>query len=82
MKLSPENIARLKQLVKDGTHILDEREILKQGLSETVKAVAAELDVKPAIVNNLIKVCHKGKMNDKREDQEILEELYKAAGME
>lgn len=80
-KLSPENVARLKQLVKDGVQVMQECEDLKQGLSETIKAVAEELEVKPAIVNRLIKDIQKNKMNDRREDHETLEELYKAAGL-
>lgn len=80
-KLSPENVARLKQLVKDGVQIMQECEDLKQGLSETVKAVADELEVKPAIINRLIKDVQKNKMNDRRDDHETLEELYKAAGL-
>lgn len=80
-KLSPENVARLKQVIKDGVSVLQECEDLKQGLSETVKAIAEELEVKPAILNRLIKICQKGDMNDKREDVETLEELYKAAGL-
>lgn len=81
MKLSQENITRLKQLVKDGVQVLQECEDLKQGLSETVKAVSEELEVKPAVVNKLIRACQKGKMNDHREEFETLEELYKAAGL-
>ena len=46
-----------------------------------VKSIAEELEVKPAILNRLIKTCQKGDMNDRREDTETLEELYKAAGL-
>lgn len=81
MKITPENTARLKQLVKDGVSIMQECEDLKQGLNDTIKAVAEELDVKPALVNKLIKDVQKNKMNDRREDHEILEELYKIAGL-
>jgi len=81
MKLSPENIVRLKQVIADGVQVLQECEDLKAGLSDTVKAIAEELEVKPAILNRLIKTCQKGDMNDRREDVEILEELYKAAGL-
>lgn len=80
-KLSPENVARLKQLVKDGVQVLQECEDLKEGLNDTVKSVADELEVKPAVLNKLIKIVQKGTMNDKREDVETLEELYKAAGL-
>lgn len=80
-KLSPENVQRLKQLVKDGVSILQECEDLKGGLKETVDAIAEELEVKPAVLNRLIKTIQKGDMNDRREDVETLEELYKAAGL-
>lgn len=81
-KLSPESIARLKQLVKDGVQVMQEVEDLKEGLSDTIKSVAAELEVKPAIVSRLIKDVQKNKMNDRREDHDTLEELYKVAGFE
>lgn len=80
-KLSPENVARLKQLIADGVQVLQECEDLKQGLSETVKAIAEELEVKPAQLNKLIKICQKGSMNDQREAFDEIEELYKAGGL-
>ena len=82
MKISQENTARLKQLVKDGVQVLQECEDLKEGLNDTVKAIAEELEVKPALINRLIKDVQKNTMNNRREDHEILEELYKIAGFE
>ncbi len=81
MKLSQENVARLKQLVADGVSVLQECEDLKAGLSETVKAIADELEVKPGQLNKLIRMVQKNKMNDAREDFDELEELYKAGGL-
>lgn len=81
MKLSTESVIRLKQLVADGLRVYQECEDLQEGLKDTIKNVAKELDVKPAIVTRLIKHCHKNTMNDSREDNEVLEELYKAAGL-
>ena len=80
-KLTPENIRRLKELVQDGVKILQECEDLKSGLSDTIKDVAEELEVKPAIVSRLIKDVQKNRTMDRREDHEILEELYKVAGL-
>ncbi len=80
-KLSPENVARLKQLVKDGVQTLQEAEDLREGLRDTVKAVAEELEVKPAQLNKLIKAVQKGTMNDQREAFDELDELYKAGGL-
>jgi hypothetical protein len=81
MKLSPENIARLKQLVADGVQVLQECEDLKAGLSDTVKSIAEELEVKPGQLNKLIRAVQKGSMNDQREAFDELEELYKAGGL-
>ena len=80
-KLSPENVSRLKQLVTDGVQVLQECEDLKEGLRDTVKAIAEELEVKPAQLNKLIKICQKGSMNDQREAFDEIEELYKAGGL-
>lgn len=80
-KMTPENIARLKQLVADGVSVLQECEDLKTGLSETVKAIAEELEVKPGQLNKLIRIVQKGKMNDARDEFDELEELYKAGGL-
>ena len=80
-KLSQENISRLKQLVQDGVQVLQECEDLKSGLSDTIKSMAEELEVKPAILNRLIKDIQKNRTMDRRDDHETLEELYKAAGL-
>jgi hypothetical protein len=80
-KLSPENIQRLKQLINEGVAVLQECEDLKAGLSDTVKNMAEELEVKPAILNRLIKDIQKNRTADRRDDHETLEELYKAAGL-
>lgn len=81
MKLTPENIKRLKQLIADGGQVMQECDDLRCGLSETVKAIGEELEVKPSIINKLIRDIHKNKINDNREDHETMEELYKAAGL-
>lgn len=79
--LSAENVARLKQLVKDGVQVLQECEDLKAGLNDTVKSIAEELDVKPAQLSKLIRAVQKGTMNDQREAFDELDELYKAGGL-
>ena len=81
MKITPENTARLKQLVVDGIQVLQECEDLKQGLSETVKAIAEEFEIKPAIINKMIKDVQKNKLGDRKEENEIMEELLKIAGL-
>ena len=49
--------AKLEKLVREGVTVLQEIEDLNQGLKETVKAVAEEMDVKPSLINKAIKVA-------------------------
>lgn len=79
-KLSDANLARLKQLVNDGVQVLQECEDLKTGLSETVKAIAEELEVKPAQLNRIIKISHKANLNDVRADFEEVDDLLSQIG--
>jgi hypothetical protein len=43
----PEERAKLERLINEGGNVLREIEDLQEGLKETVKAVAEELQVKP-----------------------------------
>jgi hypothetical protein len=43
----PEEKAKLERLINEGSNVLREVEDLQEGLKETVKAVAEELQVKP-----------------------------------
>ena len=53
----PEEKAKLERLVQEGVTVLQEIEDLQGGLKDTVKAVAEELDVKPALINKAIKIA-------------------------
>lgn len=79
--LSSENIARLKEIVQKGRRVLGEIDDLKGGLNDTIKDVAEELEVKPAQLKKLINMVRNNKMNDFREANEELEELFKAGGL-
>ena len=46
----PEEKAKLERLITEGSNVLREVEDLQEGLKETVKAVAEELQVKPSII--------------------------------
>ena len=63
---------KLKELVLEGVQIHDEIETLKSGLSDTVKSVAEELEIKPAVLNKAIRIAHK---NNYRENRAALDEV-------
>lgn len=64
----PEEAAKLNKLINEGSIVLREVEDLTEGLKETVKAVAEELGVKPAIITKAIKLAHTGKFQQVNED--------------
>lgn len=55
----PEEKAKLERIISEGIQILDEIDSLKEGLKETVKAVAEELELKPSIINKAINIADK-----------------------
>jgi hypothetical protein len=71
----PEEKAKLEKLINEGSLVLREVEDLQAGLKDTVKAVAEELQVKPAVINKAIRIAHKGNWADHNEDWEEVEAI-------
>ena len=70
-----EEKAKLERLIKEGSTVLREIEDLSEGLKDTVKAVAEELQVKPSVINRAIKIAHKGDWSTYNEDWEEIEAI-------
>ena len=77
---SAEDVIRLKQLINEGCTVLQEMDDLKQGLSETVKAIAEEVGVKPSQLNKAIKIAHKASLQDERDKFEEVEDILETVG--
>jgi len=75
-----EEKAKLERLVNEGATVLQEVNDLQEGLKETVKAVAEELNIKPALINKAIKVAHKGDWDKVQDEFEDLETLVVTVG--
>lgn len=71
----PEEKAKLERLITEGNTVLQEIEDLQEGLKDTVKAVAEELQIKPAVINRAIKIAHKGNWADHNSDWEEIEAI-------
>jgi len=76
----PEEKAKLERLVREGVTVLQEVEDLQTGLKDTVKAVAEELDVKPALINKAIKVAKNRDWDNHNSDFEDLEAIVTLLG--
>jgi len=75
-----EERARLKRLIEEGMQVTYEIETLKEGLSDTVKAIAEEVDIKAATLNKAIKIAHKAKFGEERDKFDELETILEAVG--
>ena len=71
----PEEKAKLERLINEGSNVLREVEDLQEGLRETVKAVAEELQIKPSWINKAIKIAHKGDWQNYNSDWEEVEAI-------
>tara|TARA_B100001105_G_C22377604_1_gene438046 strand:- start:373 stop:636 length:264 start_codon:yes stop_codon:yes gene_type:complete len=76
-----EEIKRLKRLIQEGDQVLYEVDALQTGLRETVKAIAEEMDLKPAILNKAIKVAHKATFQDEFDKFDELETILESVGL-
>ena len=77
---SNEQKAKLTQLVNEGIAVLSEIEDLGAGLNDTVKAVAEELEIKPAILKKAIKIAQKSKFSETNQDHETLQDILETVG--
>ena len=75
-----EEKAKLERLVNEGVTVLSEVEDLQAGSKDTVKAVAEELDMKPALINKAIKIAKNMDWNKHQDDFEDLETLIVTLG--
>ena len=71
----PEEKSKLERLIKEGSTVLYEIAALREGLKETVKAVAEELNIKPSVINKSITIAHKGTWQDYNADWEEIEAI-------
>ena len=75
-----EEQARLKRLIEEGCQVTYEIETLKEGLRDTVKAIAEEMDLKPAVLNKAIRIAHKASFQDEYDNFDELETILETVG--
>ena len=71
---------KLTQIINEGMNVMAEVEALSTGLNETIKAVAEELEVKPAILKKAIKIASKSKLGETNADHEELNTILETVG--
>ena len=71
---------KLIHLVTEGIRVMDEIEILNGGLSDTVKAIAEEMEIKPGILKKAIRTAFKANFHQATTDYELLENILETVG--
>jgi len=78
--LTGEAKIKLTRLINEGMQTMHEMDTLREGLNETVKAVAEELEIKPAVLKKAIKIAHKAQLTQTNQDHELLVDILEATG--
>ena len=71
---------KLTQIINEGMQVLHEIETLNGGLTDTIKAVAEELEIKPGVLKKAIKLAHKSEFGREQQDHELLEQILVQVG--
>ena len=77
--LNTEEQAKVKHVIESGIKVKQEVKDLSDGLRDTVKAVAEELEIKPSLLTKAIAVAFKESLAAEKHDIEELEELLAIA---
>ena len=77
---SVEQKAKLTQLVNEGIAVLTEIEDLGAGLNDTIKAIAEEMEIKPAVLKKAIRIAHKAELGKQNADHEELNTILETVG--
>ena len=80
MTFTDSQLTKLKQLVSEGIQVNGEIETLKEGLKDTVAAIAEEMDIKPSVLNKVIRVAYKAELDKHRDEFSELESILESIG--
>jgi hypothetical protein len=71
---------KLTAIINEGCQVMHEIDTLQGGLTDTVKAIAEELEIKPAVLKKAIRMAHKASFGQEQQDHELLETILTTVG--
>ena len=72
--------AKIKQIVAEGVTVMQEIQDLTEGLNDTIKAVAEELEVKPSVIKRAIRIAQKDQWDAVWKEFDDLETIVDISG--
>jgi hypothetical protein len=76
----PEEIAKIKKLFSEGIQVMSEVAALNEGLNDTIKGIAEELDMKPTTLKKALKIAYKNEFEKEQNNFTEVEEVLEVAG--
>ena len=70
-----EEKAKLKQLISESSTVMTEVEVLTDGLNDTIKHIAEEMEIKPSLLKRAIKMSQKRDFDRVRDDLDMIESI-------
>lgn len=77
---SPEETARLTQLLDEGDRVLSDITTLRESLKDTVASISEDYDIPKRSLNKAIRAYHKQNFNDDKESVSEIEEILTLTG--
>lgn len=77
---SPEEKAKIKKLFAEGIQVMSEVAALNEGLNDTIKGLAEELDMKPTTLKKALKIAYKNEFEKEQNNFTEVEEVLEVAG--
>ena len=71
---------KLTQLINEGMAVMNEIDTLNGGLTDTIKAIAEELEVKPSVLKKAIRIAHKASLTQTNQEHEDLNTILETVG--
>lgn len=75
---SAEQIKKLTAVITDGINVLEEVDSLKEGLKDTLNAVAEEMEIRVAVLNKAVKAARRNNYSDLENEVAEIENILKA----
>jgi hypothetical protein len=72
--------AKIKKLFAEGMQVMGEVNALNEGLNDTIKSIAEEIDIKPSVLKKAMKIAFKNEFAKEQEAFTEVEEVLEIAG--
>lgn len=71
---------KLTQIINEGIGVMQEIDTLNEGLNDTIKSIAEELEIKPGVLKKAIKLAHKQRLAEENENNEAVNTILETVG--